>query len=854
MSDEKFDEKKHVAGSPEPVVHDNGSSIDEKHFSAEVADVGDDVNALAADVEQAMAYAEGLTQEDVDDCLNHIVKAHSQDPNFPTRAMALVRQYLFDESIKADPVAYAKLYEEVKIEAALVMINSPYAEVRAVVSATDDPTLPSFTIRAFVIGLIYVAGGAFINQFFSIRQPGITIYANVAQLLAYPVGKACERFLPDWSFTIPFTGGETLSLNPGPFNMKEHMVITIMANVGFSTPYTKYILWVQYPERFFNQKWAKNFGYQALISLSTNFIGYGLAGVTRRFLVYPAHAIWPNNLATIALNRAFHSDSNAVVSGWAVSRMRFFAYVFVGMFVYFWFPNYIFQALSYFNWMTWIAPQNVLLAAITGSVASTGGLGLNPIPTFDYNQITVQGDPIINPFYTTVNLFFGCLLTLPIIVALWVNNVWYTGYLPINSNGVFDNTGARYNVSLAVDDNTLFDHEAFKQYSPAYLAASNILLYGFFFAAYSSTISHSILYHRHEIWQGFKNILARKSFTADAKYDVHSRLMSKYKEVPEWHYMIVLVISIGIGAAGVGAYPTHTSPAVVLYGLLLALIFCVPVGIIRAVTNAEITLNVLAEFFGGLWFPGNANAMNFFKSYGYVTTAHTLSFAQDLKLAHYTHIPPKITFWCQMVATFLSTFVSLAVINFQMVSIPDVCAPNQPDRFTCPGANTFFTASVLWGTLGPSRMFGAGAIYNGLIWCFLIGFVLPFVFYFLNNRFPITRYFHLPVFFLGALIWAPNNLSNIWPAVPLSYAFNVFIKKRYLGWWSKYNYVMASAIACAIAISAIIQFFAVQYKSVDIDWVGNTVPYAGCDGGGKGCTYLTLEKGQHFGPGVGEFD
>jgi hypothetical protein len=61
---------------------------------------------------------------------------------------------------------------------------------------------------------------------------------------------------------------------------------------------------------------------------------------------------------------------------------------------------------------------------------------------------------------------------------------------------------------------------------------------------------------------------------------------------------------------------------------------------------------VLAEFLGGVWFPGNALAMNFFKSYGYVTTAHTLNFAQDLKLAHYTHMAPWTTFTVQMVATF----------------------------------------------------------------------------------------------------------------------------------------------------------------------------------------------------------
>lgn len=72
---------------------------------------------------------------------------------------------------------------------------------------------------------------AFINQLFSIRQPTIMVQANVAQLLAYPIGKLCERTLPDWGFTL---GGIRHSLNPGKFSKKEHMLITIMANVSWN--------------------------------------------------------------------------------------------------------------------------------------------------------------------------------------------------------------------------------------------------------------------------------------------------------------------------------------------------------------------------------------------------------------------------------------------------------------------------------------------------------------------------------------------------------------------------------------------------------------------------------------------
>jgi len=84
-------------------------------------------------------------------------------------------------------------------------------------------------------------------------------------------------------------------------------------------------------------------------------------------------------------------------------------YCFTAMFIYFWFPNYILQAMSYFNWITWIAPENVKLAAVAGSVT---GLGLNPVPTFDWNQLVAIADPLINPFFVnTVSSSRDCTHT-----------------------------------------------------------------------------------------------------------------------------------------------------------------------------------------------------------------------------------------------------------------------------------------------------------------------------------------------------------------------------------------------------------------------------------------------------------
>jgi len=82
------------------------------------------------------------------------------------------------------PEKHQELVDEMKMEAVISTENSPYAEVRANVDATDDPTLPVLTIRVWVIGCIFAAAGSFIDSFFLMRNPPVYIGANVAQLLS----------------------------------------------------------------------------------------------------------------------------------------------------------------------------------------------------------------------------------------------------------------------------------------------------------------------------------------------------------------------------------------------------------------------------------------------------------------------------------------------------------------------------------------------------------------------------------------------------------------------------------------------------------------------------------------------
>lgn len=59
------------------------------------------------------------------------------------------------------------------------------------------------------------------------------------QVAALPVGHFMARVLPDSKFRV---FGREYSLNPGPFNVKEHVLISIFANVGSGGAYAVSIL------------------------------------------------------------------------------------------------------------------------------------------------------------------------------------------------------------------------------------------------------------------------------------------------------------------------------------------------------------------------------------------------------------------------------------------------------------------------------------------------------------------------------------------------------------------------------------------------------------------------------------
>ena len=66
-----------------------------------------------------------------------------------------------------------------------------------------------------------------------------------------------------------------------------------------------------------------------------------------------------------------------------MSRYRWFLAVFAGAFLWYWFPGYLFQGLSWFCWITWIWPDSVIVNQLFGGYS---GYGLFPITLVSCHQ------------------------------------------------------------------------------------------------------------------------------------------------------------------------------------------------------------------------------------------------------------------------------------------------------------------------------------------------------------------------------------------------------------------------------------------------------------------------------------
>ncbi|XP_030443443.2 oligopeptide transporter 4-like [Syzygium oleosum] len=692
---------------------------------------------------------------------------------------------------------------------------SPIEEVRLTVTNADDPSLPVWTFRMWFLGLLSCGLLSFLNQFFAYRTEPLVITQITVQVATLPIGRFMAVALPEAKFRIPGLGPRLFSLNPGPFNMKEHVLISIFANAGsaFGSGSAYGVGIVNIIKAFYHRGISFFAGW--LLIITTQVLGYGWAGLLRKYVVEPAHMWWPATLVQVSLFRALHEREEQ-----RMSRAKFFLIALICSFSWYAVPGYLFSTLTNISWVCWAFSNSVTAQQIGSGMQ---GLGLGAL-TLDWTAVaSFLFSPLICPFFAIVNVFAGYALIIYVVIpiAYWGFNLYSANIFPIFSSHLFTVQGERYNITAIVNDKFELDIPKYEEQGQIHLSMFFALTYGFGFATIASTLTHVAFFYGREIYERYRA-------SHKGKADIHTKLMRRYKDIPSWWFHLLLVVTLVVSLALCIFLNDEVQMPWwgLVFGSALAFIFTLPISIITATTNQTPGLNIITEYIMGVILPGRPIANVCFKTYGYISMAQAVSFLSDFKLGHYMKIPPRSMFLVQFIGTILAGTINIAVAWWLLNSVTNICQDDllPPDSpWTCPGDRVFFDASVIWGLVGPRRIFGQLGNYRDMNWFFLGGAIGPIIVWLLHKAFPKQSW--IPLINLPVLLGATGMMP---PATPLNYnawvlvgtVFNFFIFRYRKQWWQRYNYVLSAALDAGTAFMAVLLYFSLGMENKGMTWWG----------------------------------
>jgi hypothetical protein len=124
------------------------------------------------------------------------------------------------------------------------------------------------------------------------------------------------------------------------------------------------------------------------ITLSTQLIGYGIAGIMRELTVYPTRQLWPMNLPITDLLQSLHKDKVATKN-----RLKIFYIVFGALFFWEIIPEYIAPTLIGVSIFCLANRHSLVFTNLFGGANGNEGLGFLSL-SFDWQYIAVFGSPL----------------------------------------------------------------------------------------------------------------------------------------------------------------------------------------------------------------------------------------------------------------------------------------------------------------------------------------------------------------------------------------------------------------------------------------------------------------------------
>ncbi|KAG8972025.1 hypothetical protein FRC05_010438 [Tulasnella sp. 425] len=536
-------------------------------------------------------------------------------------------------------------------------------------------------------------------------------------LIAYPVGKALAWALPIRSWivprTLPWIGGKEFSLNPCPFNIKEHTLISVMIISSNLYPFAMQIVLV------IRKKYGTSIGFLSALcfELASRLLGLSMVAIGQKLVVERPSAIWPTVLVYPTLLNTLHA-------GMDVPRYRFF---------------------------------------LIGSTIA-----------FVYNFLP----------------------------AIYYNDVWKSGHLPMSSAGAFDRFAQPYNLNRGLTPDLTLNATAYTEYSPLYLTATFSVLYLAAFATIPALFVYFTLQHGPTLL----DVMLNKR-TQDE--DIHARLMRQYNTIPVWWYAVIFVLCFAASMISIKVPDVQTPVWILLLALLLAAVSYPPLVCVFAWSGQSMSLNIFAEIVTGALLPGRPIANMISKAYSIETVGMALFYTEAFKLGHYLKLPPRTVF----------------------------------------SGRVMHTASILWGTIGPRHQFGQGGVYHLELYALVVGAILPIPFWTLQRRRPTSwaRFVNVPIILYGSAYLPELGSLPCTSSMLVGFIFQCVIKRRNFRWWAKYNYILGAAFDAGTSLSGVVIAAALGIPkggTLSPDWWGNSVWMDTADA--IGVPYLPTDPIQGF--------
>ncbi|KJA14222.1 hypothetical protein HYPSUDRAFT_150665 [Hypholoma sublateritium FD-334 SS-4] len=589
-------------------------------------------------------------------------------------------------------------------------------------------------------------------------------------------------------------------MNPGPFNIKEHVAITIMASTASSSALAISIFAAQ--DLYYNVR--PNAGVGIFTLIGSQLIGYGMAGVVRSFLVYPTFAVYPQLMPTVQLFDALHRGREAVLQK---KRLKFFWIVFIVIFVWEWFPEYIAPTLTGVSIFCLANQKSAWFTRIFGGAAGNEGLGAFSI-CFDWAYVGAGGGSIgslFTPLSTQLSLYAGCAVCMIAFCACYAMNTWNAQRFPFLTQLLYYANGTEYDqLSILNPDFTLNKEKLAVQGLPWY-AASQMLFKISRTMYIGAAITHFFLWHYQTVYK-----IVRDYRTSDSD-DPHYLKMRIYKDISNWWYFFIFIATTAMAIGTTYAAKSGLPWWATLIALFFAWMFVPVIGTLNATVGYAPSIEDMVQMLGGALIPGKPVANMYFTMYGYNPVVQALNLLGDLKLGQYCKLPPRVTFVVQVIGTIVGGLLNFVIMKVVLNAQRDVLRSVQGTNvWSGQQVQSYNSAAIAWGALGKP-LYATGTHYAFVPYMLLVGLVVPVPFWLLHRRYPKAgfNYVFTPIVTaeLGFLSVGIN--SSVFTSFVLAIFSQYYLRKYRATWFRKYNFLLSAALDGGTSVMVFVYTFAV---------------------------------------------